>query len=102
MSAALVPDGLSLLLCGLLALVVGGNNLSAVSGTVIGTGIVRKRTGVFIAMIGYILGLTIEGPRLFRLRELFLPNETILDVLAILVAALMVFLIGETSKVPIS
>jgi len=95
-------DALSLFLCGLLAMVVAGNNLSAVSGTIIGTGIVRKRTGIIIAVIGYLLGLAIEGPRLFSVREILLPNETVLDVLSILVATLIVFTIGEMSKVPIS
>src|SRR3989454_9417011 len=95
-------DALSLLLCGLLAMVVAGNNLSAVSGTIIGTGIVRKRTGIIIAIIGYLLGLAIEGPRLFSVREVLLPKETVLDVLSILVATLIVFTIGEMSKVPIS
>src|SRR5256712_4245360 len=95
-------DALSLFLCGLLAKVVAGNNLSAVSGTIIGTGIVRKRTGIIIAIIGYLLGLAIEGPRLFSVREILLPKETVLDVLSILVATLIVFTIGEMSKVPIS
>src|SRR2546428_13939357 len=95
-------DALSLFLCGLLAMVVAGNNLSAVSGTIIGTGIVRKRTGIIIAIIRYLLGLAIEGPRLFSVREVLLPKETVLDVLSILVAALIVFSLGEMSKVPIS
>ena len=83
-------------------MVVAGNNLSAVSGTIIGTGIVRKRTGIIIAITGYLLGLAIEGPRLFSVREILLPKETVLDVLSILVATLIVFTIGEMSKVPIS
>jgi len=95
-------DALSLFLCGLLAMVVAGNNLSAVSGTIIGTGIVRKRTGIMIAVIGYLLGLAIEGPRLFSVRDILLPKETVLDVLSILIATLIVFTIGEMSKVPIS
>jgi inorganic phosphate transporter, PiT family len=95
-------DALSLFLCGLLAMVVAGNNLSAVSGTIIGTGIVRKRTGIIIAVIGYLIGLAIEGPRLFSVRQIFLPQETALDVLSILIATLIVFTVGEISKVPIS
>jgi len=95
-------DALSLFLCGLLAMVVAGNNLSAVSGTIIGTGIVRKRTGIIIAVIGYLIGLAIEGPRLFSVRQSLLPQETTLDVLSILIATLIVFTIGELSKVPIS
>src|SRR5881628_117405 len=93
-------DALSLFLCGLLAMVVAGNNLSAVSGTIIGTGIVRKRTGIMIAVIGYLLGLAIEGPRLFSVREILLPKETVLDVLSILIATLIVLLSERCRKFP--
>ncbi len=95
-------DLLSLMLVGLLALLVGGNNLSAVSGTIIGTGIVQRRAGITIAAIGYLLGLLVEGPKLFRLPQFFLPNETVLEVISTVAATLVVFLMGEIVKVPIS
>ncbi len=95
-------DVASLLLAGLLGLVVGGNNLSACSGTIIGSGMVSKRSGIIIAVTGYVLGLSIEGPKLFRVRETFLPNETPVEVFVILLAALLVFLGGELGRVPLS
>src|SRR5215472_2540846 len=97
-----VLDWVSLVLVGLLALLVGGNNLSAVSGTIIGTGIVRARAGITLASIGYLLGLLVEGPKLFRLPQIFLPNETGLEVVSTVAGALVVFLIGELASVPIS
>ncbi len=69
-------DIVSLGLAGLLGIVVGGNNLAACSGTIIGSGMVTRRTGVLIAVTGYISGLAIEGPKLFRVRQVFLPVET--------------------------
>ncbi len=83
-------------------MVVGGNNLSACSGTIIGSGMVTRRSGVLIAVAGYVLGLSLEGPKLFRVRETFLPAETTIEVFSILLATLLVFLGGELSKVPLS
>ncbi|TMI28729.1 inorganic phosphate transporter [Candidatus Bathyarchaeota archaeon] len=92
----------SLLLAGLLGIVVGGNNLSACSGTIIGTGMVSKRSGILIATAGYILGLSLEGPKLFQVRERFLPTETSAQVFSILFATLLVFVGGEFARVPLS
>jgi len=95
-------DVTSLLLAGLLGMVVGGNNLSACSGTIIGSNIVSRRSGILVAVAGYLLGLSLEGPKLFRVREAFLPTETTTEVFSILLATLLVFLGAELSKVPLS
>src|SRR3989441_7689387 len=92
----------SLVLAGFLGIVVGGNNLSACSGTIIGSGMVSKRTGILIATAGYLLGLSIEGPKLFQFREKLLPTETSAQVFSILLATLLVFAGGELAKVPLS
>ena len=95
-------DIASLLLAGLLGMLVGGNNLSASSGTIIGSGMISKRSGILLAVVGYLLGLALEGPKLFKVREAFLPNETTVQVFIILTATLLVFLGGELGKVPLS
>jgi PiT family inorganic phosphate transporter len=92
----------SLLLVGLLGLVVGGNSLAACSGTIIGSGMIRRRTGILIAITGYILGLAIEGPKLFRVRQLLLPAITSPEVFSILLAAFLIFFGGELFKIPLS
>jgi len=97
-----VIDGASLLLVGLLGLLVGGNNLSACSGTIIGSGMISRRTGVTIAATGYILGLVVEGPKLFRITGTFLPAESTTQAFSILLATILVFLGGEVSRVPLS
>ena len=81
---------------------VGGNNLSACCGPLIGSGMVDRRTGILIAITGYLLGLAIEGPKLFRVREIFLPIDTATGTFAILLASLVVFLGGELSRIPLS
>ncbi len=95
-------NAVSLVLAGLLGIVVGGNNLSACSGTIIGSGMVSKRSGILIATAGYLLGLSLEGPKLFQVRERFLPTETSAQVFSILLATLLVFIGGELSRVPLS
>ena len=95
-------DTASLVLAGLLGMLVGGNNLSACCGTIIGSGMVRRRSGILLAVAGYITGLVIEGPRLFRVTEVFLPANTSTGAFSILLASLLVFLGGEFFKVPLS
>jgi len=95
-------DIVSLVLAGLLGMAVGGNNLAACCGPLIGSGMVNRRTGILIAITGYLLGLIIEGPKLFRVREIFLPLDTATGTFAILLASLIIFLGGELSKIPLS
>ncbi|HYY91877.1 MAG TPA: anion permease [Candidatus Dormibacteraeota bacterium] len=95
-------DIASLILAGLLGMVVGGNNLSACSGTIIGSGMVRRRTGIALAIAGYLTGLVLEGPKLFKVREVFLPSHTSLAAFLILLASFLVFLGGELFKIPLS
>jgi PiT family inorganic phosphate transporter len=95
-------DALSLVLAGLLGAVVSGNNLSACCGTIIGSRMVNKRSGIMIALTGYLLGLLIEGPKLFRVRQAFLPTETSTEIFSILLATLLIFIGGELTKIPLS
>jgi len=95
-------DLVSLLLAGLLGMVVAGNNLSACAGTIIGSGMVRRRTGVLLAVAGYLSGLAIEGPKLFRVTEIFLPAKTSVGAFSILFASLLVFIGGNYFNLPLS
>jgi len=95
-------DVVSLVLPGLLGMAVGGNNLAACCGPLIGSGMVNRRTGILIAITGYLLGLTIEGPKLFKVREIFLPIDTATGTFSILLASLLVFLGGELFQIPLS
>src|SRR2546427_11918246 len=95
-------DIVSLILAGLLGMAVGGNNLSACCGPLIGSGMVNRRTGILIAITGYILGLALEGPKLFRVRTIFLPIDTESGTFSIFISSLIVFLGGELSQIPLS
>src|SRR5437660_12288350 len=98
----LTLDIVSLVLAGLLGMAVGGNNLSACCGLLMGSGMVSRRTGILIAIAGYILGLALVGPKLFRVREIFLLIDTATATLSILLASLIVFLGFELSQFPLS
>ncbi len=63
---------------------------------------VSKRSGILIAVAGYLLGLSFEGPKLFQVRERFLPTETSVQVFSILLATMLVFAGGELARVPLS
>jgi inorganic phosphate transporter, PiT family len=95
-------DAASLLLAGLLGMLVGGNNLSACSGTIIGSGMVSRRTAMLIAAAGYVIGLVVEGPKLFKVAGTFLPQQSSTEAFSILLATLLVFLGGELAQVPLS
>src|SRR5438128_11706828 len=98
----LTLDIVSLVLAGLLGMAVGGNSRSACCGPLMGSGMVSRRTGILIAIAGYILGLALEGPKLFRVREIFLPIDPATGTFSILLASLIVFLGGELSQIPLS
>ena len=95
-------DIVSLALAGLLGMAVGGNNLAACCGPIIGSGMISRRSGILLAVAGYLAGLSLEGPKLFRVREILLPVDTSTGTLAILIASLLVFLGGEVTRVPLS
>src|SRR5437870_13182249 len=97
----LTLDIVSLVLAGLLGMAVGGNNLSACCGPLMGSGMVSRRTGILIAIAGYILGLALEGPKLFRVREIVLPIDAATGTFSILLASLIVFLGDERSQLPL-
>ena len=95
-------DIVSLGLAGLLAMVVAGNNLSACAGPLIGSGMVNRRTGTLIAILGYIIGLAVEGPKLSKVTQVFLPMKTPNEVFSILLVSFLIFLTGEIFKIPLS
>src|SRR5207245_8051962 len=88
-------------MAGLLGAVVSGNNLSACCGTIIGSRMVNRRSGILIAVAGYLLGLLIEGPKLFRVRQAFLPSEISTEILSILLATLLIFIGGDLTSIPL-
>lgn len=63
---------------------------------------VNRRSGIVIAVTGYLLGLALEGPKLFKVRQTFLPTETSTEIFSILLGTLLIFIGGELARVPLS
>src|SRR5437899_6596938 len=63
---------------------------------------VNRRSGILIAVAGYLLGLLIEGPKLFRVRQAVLPNETSTEIFSLLLATLLIFIGGELTRIALS
>lgn len=83
-----------------LAAQVAGNNLPACAGAVISSRMVARRTGVWIAIAGYSLGLLIEGPAMRTAFVRLMPHSTEPLVLAALGLGITIFLIAHFRRVP--
>ncbi|MGC8628749.1 MAG: inorganic phosphate transporter [Candidatus Micrarchaeia archaeon] len=81
---------------------VSGNNLSACTGAIIGGKITSKKTGIAIAILGFILGLILEGAFLKKGVETILPVKNELLIAGVFSIAILVFLLADKTRVPLS
>ena len=81
---------------------VAGNNLSACVGTLIGSRVIGKWEGILIGIAGYVAGLLIQGSSMIRVSRLLFPSATPGLVTVALIATIIVFIAGNSFKVPIS
>lgn len=84
----------------LLVALICGNNLSACSGAIISGGVVDKKTGITIAIAGYIAGFLIEGNLLRTGLIALMPVQSELLVAIALLVALVVFVVAHLIRVP--
>lgn len=84
----------------ILVALVSGNNLSACSGAIITGGVVKKRTGIAITILGYMAGFLLQGGLLKAGIIALMPVQSEVLVLIALVVALIVFLISHVLRVP--
>lgn len=88
---------------GLLAPVLGANNLASIIGTSLGARIIRLRRALLIAMIGVMAGVLIEGPKLSNtISPNLIPELTFTLGLSTLVAALVVLVLATWIGIPLS
>ncbi len=83
-------------------MLVGGNNLSACSGRVIGSRIVSKRFGTLIGAVGFSAGLLVQGSVMTRSVTMLMPIATDLLRSEALLVAILVFIIADVIRVPMS
>ncbi|MFP3289579.1 MAG: inorganic phosphate transporter [Candidatus Micrarchaeota archaeon] len=91
---------LILILSFILIALVSGNNLPVCSGSIIGSRIVSRRNGILITIIGYALGLVLEGDMLRTGVHAVLPFKSEQSIIIAFTVAIFVFLIAHKMRVP--
>ena len=84
----------------LLVALICGNNLSACSGAIISGGVVDRKTGITIAVAGYIAGFLLEGNLLRTGLIALMPVQSEVLVVIALVVALIVFIAAHLVRIP--
>jgi len=81
---------------------VSGNNLSTCVGPAIGARILSPRSGILLAATGFCLGLLIQGPHMITSTHMLLPNPTAQLQSEALLVAIVIFVIADIIRIPIS
>lgn len=84
----------------LLVALVCGNNLSACSGAIITGGVVDRKTGISITIVGYIAGFLLQGNLLRTGLIALMPVQSEFLVVIALAVALVVFIISHLLRIP--
>jgi inorganic phosphate transporter, PiT family len=83
-------------------MLVAGNNLSACVGPAVGSRIVSKQFGTLIGAVGFSAGLLIQGSAMTRSVTMLLPNASDLLRSEALLVAILIFIIADATRVPMS
>jgi len=97
-----IEEAAVLALTAIVSLLVGGNNLSACSGTLIGARVVSRTAGLALTASGYVVGLVLEGKKLELLRLEVLPSSSATSISLILLVMVVILVFGEIARVPVS
>jgi PiT family inorganic phosphate transporter len=81
---------------------VAGNNLSACVGPVVGARILSKRTGALLGAAGFTAGLIVQGSGMNSSVGTLLPNASAQLQAEVLVVAVVIFLVADFIRVPMS
>ena len=83
-------------------LLVSGNNLSACVGPAIGANIISKRLGILLGASGFSVGLIAQGAALTNTVKVLLPNAALQLRAEALLVAIIIFVIADLIRVPMS
>jgi inorganic phosphate transporter, PiT family len=83
-------------------MLVSGNNLSACVGPAIGSRIISKRFGILLGALGFSAGLLVQGAGMIRTVSVLLPNATVELRAAALLVAILIFIIADVIRIPMS
>ncbi|HXX38449.1 MAG TPA: inorganic phosphate transporter [bacterium] len=95
-----MPHAAIVLLASTLIALVAGNNLSACSGAIISSRVTSRRAGILITIIGYSLGLGLQGRTLQAGFLALMPNRSDVLVLIALATAIVIFVVAHLTRVP--
>ena len=99
---AMVFSAILVVLTFVAVMLVSGNNLSACVGPVIGSRIISKRFGIFLGALGFSAGLLVQGAGMTRTVGVLLPDATVELRAAALLVSILIFIIAEVIRVPMS
>ncbi len=91
-----------LILTFIAVMLVSGNNLSACVGPAIGSRIISKRFGMFLGASGFSIGLVAQGAGMTKTVNLLLPNSVLQSRAEALLVAIIIFVIADLIRAPMS
>ena len=83
-------------------MLVSGNNLSACVGPAIGSRVISRRFGMLLGAAGFSLGLIIQGIGMTRTVNMLLPSGTLQFQAEALLVAIIIFVIADLIRAPVS
>ncbi len=81
---------------------VAGNNLSACVGPAVGARILTKRAGALLGALGFSAGLLVQGSGMINSISNLMPNATAELQAEVLIVAIVIFVIANFARVPLS
>ena len=83
-------------------MLVSGNNLSACVGPAVGSRIISKRFGMLLGAAGFSLGLVAQGIGMTKTVNVLLPNAALQFRAEALLVAIIIFVVADLIRVPVS
>jgi len=91
-----------LILTFIAVMLVSGNNLSACVGPAIGSRVISKRFGTLIGGTGFSIGLIAQGAGMTKTVNMLLPNIALQFQAEALLVAIVIFVIADLIRAPVS
>jgi len=83
-------------------MLVAGNNLSACVGPAVGSRIISKRLGMLLGAVGFTVGLLAQGIGMTKTFNILLPSGALQFRAEALVVAILIFVIADLIRAPMS
>lgn len=91
-----------LILTFIAVMLVSGNNLSACVGPAIGSRVISKRFGIVLGAVGFSAGLLVQGVGMTKTVNMLLPNAAMQSRAEALLVAIVIFVIADLIRAPVS